>query len=155
MSAKNLTLSISPQTSEKMEKFSEVNWSKIARDAIEQYVNDRLNTKVSPDLLIRLRNEKGEEYANGKKLALETISPKITYKRLAKFFEKVYEKAEEARSNEANERGMPEEYVSIDIETIAISYIRDFITDIPKDSTDEFCKGIFSVLNDVWGNING
>ena len=67
MSAKNITLSVTADTAEKMGKFTEVNWSKIARDAIEKYVNDRLDDTVPQDVLIRLRKEKGDEYANGKK----------------------------------------------------------------------------------------
>ena len=154
MSAKNITLSVSADTAEKMGKLSEVNWSKIARDAIDKYVNDRLDNSVPADVLIRLRIEKGEEYANGKKLAIEKISSNVNYKRLASFLEKAVEKAENMRRCESRTYGVPEEDISLDMEGAALNFIRDSFSEIPKGSSNEFCKGVFSVLNDIWVKLN-
>jgi len=38
---RNLTIRIDDETSKKMDKFPEVNWSQVARDAIKKYVASR------------------------------------------------------------------------------------------------------------------
>jgi predicted transcriptional regulator len=42
---KNLTIRIDDETAKKMEKYREVNWSEVARKAINKYVTGREATK--------------------------------------------------------------------------------------------------------------
>jgi hypothetical protein len=154
MSAKNLTLYIPGDVARKMDQLSEVNWSKIARDAIERYVEDRLNTSIPPETLSKLRKEMGEEVANGKKLAAEQILPRLTYKKLASFFKTVRSRAENARNYQAVMSGVEEEMLPLDIEGQALEIIKDHFVEIPKDATDEFCRGVFSLLNETWETLD-
>ena len=39
--ARNLTIKLDDETAQKMEKYSEVNWSEVARKAINNYIVDR------------------------------------------------------------------------------------------------------------------
>ena len=91
----------------------------------------------------------------GKSVAIEKISSNVNYKRLATFFDKTIEKAEDTRSYESSATGQPEEYISLDMEGAALNFIRDSFSEIPRSSTNEFCKGVFSVLNDIWVKLNG
>ena len=140
----------------KMEVFGEVNWSKIARDAIEIYINDRLETTIPSELLSRLRKEKGVEYANGKKYALDSIVPNLTYTKLALFFEKVKRNAEGARSEEAAMRGYPDFAASLEPymkeEALALLSKRYF-GNLPKDATEEFARGVLSLIEDAWNKL--
>ena len=38
---RNLTIRIDDETSKKMEKYSEVNWSQVSREAIKKYIDSR------------------------------------------------------------------------------------------------------------------
>jgi len=42
---KNLTIRIDDETAKKMEKYREVNWSEVARKAINKYITGRETTK--------------------------------------------------------------------------------------------------------------
>ena len=150
MSARNLTLYIPAEVAKKMDKLQEVNWSKIARNAIETYIKDRLDASIPSEALIRLREEKGKEFANGKKLAVEQIIPTIKYKKLALFFQRVRENAINGRDSEASISGIPEEMLSLDLEGAALNIIKKYFGEIPKDATEQFVKGVLSVLEETW-----
>lgn len=70
---KNLTLAVPDELSEKMDQLKEVNWSAVARQAIEEYVERRQEPDLTP-LLERLSKQKNEQYKKG----LETAT-KIAY----------------------------------------------------------------------------
>lgn len=153
VSAKNLTLYIPAEVAKKMDKLQEVNWSKIARDAIETYIEDRLQTSISPETLSRLRKEKGEEFANGKKYVTEEIIPKVTYKKLARFFERVNSNAIQAREYAAAMEGnIPAEMLSLSpyFEEEALKLIKQFFGKPLQDATEQFAKGALSVLDETW-----
>lgn len=61
---KNITLSLPDEIGKVMAEFPEVNWSAVARDAIESYVHLRQKPDLSP-LIDKLRKERGEEYVKG------------------------------------------------------------------------------------------
>jgi len=155
MSAKNLTLYISADLAEKMEELTEVNWSKIARAAIETYIKDRLETSIPSEALSRLRMEKGEEFANGKRYAVEEIVPKLTYKKLSKFFEEANERTNAAVSDYAAIRGIPDEMVNSTpyYEAQVLSSMKSFFGKLPQDTTEQFLKGALSVIEDTWNSL--
>ena len=152
MPAKNLTLYIPADLAEQMDGFTEVNWSKIARDAIEIYIQDRIQTSVPSSVLNKLRKEKGKEFADGKKFALEEIVPQITYRKLDEFFKRVNNMAEGRRSDEAAISGVPIDMISIRhyLEEAALSHIWWFFGKLREEATDEFARGILSVIEETW-----
>jgi predicted DNA-binding protein len=149
MSAKNLTLYIPAETAQKMDLLQEVNWSKIARDAIEQYIEDRLDTTIPSEVLSRLRKEMGEEFANGRKLVVEKLGPNLTYKRLISFFDAVDARVEAIRSEISMEHGISESDININIEAEAIAIIKKHFKEIPSEASTKFCEGFYSMLNQM------
>ena len=61
---KNLTLSLPDELDKSMNKFPEVNWSAVARDAIETYVRLREKPDLGP-LVERLIQSRGRKYVSG------------------------------------------------------------------------------------------
>ncbi len=153
MSAKNLTLYIPGEIAEKMEPLTEVNWSKIARDAIEKYIEERLDTSIPQELLNRLRTEMGEEFVNGKTLATEKIVPSVSYKKLAGFFNHVRSNVQYEVSQIEEHVNIPPWEISVDETKIAIDIINKHFSEIPKDATPKYREGVFSVLKDVWDKL--
>ena len=152
-SPKNLTLYISADLAEKMDTLKEVNWSQVARDAIQRYVDERLNSEISVDILNRLRREIGDELANGKKLALEELVPKVTYRNLENFFTRA-ESIAIANSNAfAEEEGIDPSEAPYSLESAAVPLLKDYFTEIPKEASNKFCKGVFLVLEELWNKI--
>ena len=150
MSARNLTLYIPGEVAEKMDKLQEVNWSRIARDAIERYIDERLSMSVPPEVISKLRKEMGEEFVNGKQFAVEHILPKLAYKQLAQFFEAARIRAEKERSAFAVEVSVEEELLNLDVKGAALRIMKDYFKEIPKDATDQFQKGAFYFINEAW-----
>jgi hypothetical protein len=151
--AKNLTLYISADLAEKMNALEEVNWSQVARESIQRYVDERLNPAIPAEILSRLRKEMGDEYTNGKKLATESMVPFITYRKLEAFFTKTYSVASKNLEAEAREMGISPDELSLDVENAGASIIKDYFSEIPKDASSRFCKGVFLVFNELWENI--
>ncbi len=60
----NLTLSIPEELKKEMEKFSEINWSKVARDSIKKKIAQlsflkgfRMDSDITPDEALKLGKE--------------------------------------------------------------------------------------------------
>lgn len=70
---KNITLSIPDNLELEMDKFVEVNWSAVARDAIEIYIKRRSDPAFAP-VVERLNNEKDALYNKGRKEAKDFIT---------------------------------------------------------------------------------
>jgi len=82
--AKNRTLSLPDKLSERMEKLSEVNWSEVARNAFEEYLNIRKEPEIS-DIIERLTKEKNKQYAIGF-AAASNIAKKLNYEKFIEIF---------------------------------------------------------------------
>jgi hypothetical protein len=147
MSSKNLTLYIPAETAQKMDKLQEVNWSKIARDAIERYIEDRLDTTMPPEVLSKLRSEMGEEFANGRRLVVEKLGPNLTYKRLISFFDALDARVENTRAEISDLHGVPESDITIDVEAEALVIIKKHFTEIPAEASSKFCEGVYLMLS--------
>ncbi len=100
--AKNITLSMPADISEQMEKFMEVNWSAVARQAIEIYLKVRSQPEVAP-IINRLVKEKGEEYANGAQKALK-LAKSLPYKELDLLFKDYQKQVDDATDTEVQEQ---------------------------------------------------
>jgi hypothetical protein len=66
--AKNLTLALPDELYAEMEKLKEVNWSQVARNSIQQYLERRKKPELQ-EILLKLDAEKGEEYVKGVEFA--------------------------------------------------------------------------------------
>ena len=155
MSSKNLTLYVPADVADKMDELPEVNWSRIARDAIQTYIKDRLETSIPSEVISRLRKEKGREFASGKKYAAEVIIPEVTYKKMSSFFERASESANSAVRNEAAVTGAPLEVLSPEPyrKQELLSSIKWFFGHLPEDSTEQFVKGALSAIEETWNKL--
>jgi len=71
---KNITLAIPDELTVEMEKLKEVNWSAVAREAIESYIKRRTNPTLTP-ILERLATEREQIYQEGYNKATEFVNP--------------------------------------------------------------------------------
>ncbi len=60
----NLTLSIPPELKKEMDKFSEINWSEVARSSIKQKIAElnflsgfKLDSQITPDDAVKMGRE--------------------------------------------------------------------------------------------------
>jgi hypothetical protein len=89
---KNITLAVPDELAMLMEDFKEVNWSAVARDAIEAYVRRRSQPNVAP-LLERLAKEREGIYAEGWVKAEEVVKD-MSYRDLYRMFRDISSSAE-------------------------------------------------------------
>jgi hypothetical protein len=148
--AKNLTLYISAELAEKMEKLPEINWSQVAREAIQRYIDERLNSALPLEIVARLRKEMGDEFTSGKLLVTEKLVPIVSYRTLEAFFTKARDMEIKACEQDAKELGVDYADVNFDLENSAVKIIKDYFPQIPRDASIRYCKGVFKVLNEVW-----
>jgi len=148
--AKNLTVYIPQDIANEMDRFPEVNWSKIAQEAIQTYIRNRLDTSLPFEAIKRLKKEKGEEFANGKRYAIEEIIPNTSYDELDSFFRSINDEAERVRSDWAQAEGVPKVLFKLEpfYDKVAPEVTRRFFG--LKNCTDEFIKGIIMVLEETW-----
>ncbi len=83
--AKNVTIAIPNELNKKMDQLEEVNWSAVARKAIEEYLETRTHPELE-SIIQRLTKEKKEEYVKGVKTAT-SIATTASYLDLNQVFE--------------------------------------------------------------------
>jgi len=156
LSAKNITLYMPAEIAEKMqlEQFKETNWSKIARDAIENYINDRTQVSIPADLLQKLQAEMNTEYSNGRKFAVEEIGKDLTYSKLANFFEEAQRLADVSAAKYADDEGIELSSLSYTCDSEAKSILRKYFDNVPRDVSSRYIDGVYSFLRDIWGRLN-
>ena len=138
----------------KMDQFKDVNWSKIARDAIENYISDRTQSSIPQDLLERLQIEMNTEYSNGRQFAIETMAKELTFRKLANYFEEAQRRADRSAERYANENGMSIEDLKYDCDSEALEMLKDYFANIPKDASSRYCSGVYSFLKELWQTLN-
>ena len=155
MSSKNLTVYIPAKLARKMEKLPEVNYSRIAQDAIKQYIESRLQTSIPSEVLVRLRREKGVGFANGRRYAIEKIIPKTNYAKFEQFFYNVKDIAHGEMDRFCEAEGYDPREISIKPyhEEAFLIVARWFFGKFPQEVSNEFVKGIVSVVRDTWKSL--
>ncbi|MDE1845404.1 MAG: hypothetical protein KGI10_08775 [Thaumarchaeota archaeon] len=113
---KNITLSIPDEIFLKMGKLQEVNWSAVAREAIEAYIERRDSPDLEP-IIERLTKEKSKEYTAGIKKATE-IATTASYANFDMIFVRYQEEVEKALAEEKDRRPKPGMMVSQDVYTM-------------------------------------
>jgi uncharacterized protein YjhX (UPF0386 family) len=152
MSAKNITVYMSAETVQKMEKeqFKDTNWSKVARDAIECYIRDKTQATIPQEIFERLKAEMDTEYSNGKQYAIEILAKKLSYRVLSNFFEEAERRAYAEENRIANEEGIDPGQMVHEYDSNAKEMLKDYFSDIPKDASSKYCDGVYSVLKETW-----
>ncbi len=75
---KNVTIYLSNEIAEKMEKYPEVNWSEICRKAVVEYIDTRSQINITA-ILEKLKNESNEAYKQGL-IFFYQLAPKMSLK---------------------------------------------------------------------------
>jgi hypothetical protein len=156
LSAKNVTVYMPAETVEKMQmgQFKETNWSKIAREAIENYINDRTQVSIPADLLLKLQVEMNTEYSNGRKFAVEVIGKALTYSKLANFFEEAQRLADVAAAKFADHEGMDINDLTYTCDSEAKSILRKYFDIVPREVSSRYIDGVYSFLKEIWERLN-
>ena len=142
---KNVTIYLPDEVAEKMEKFPEVNWSEICRQAILDYVETRSRTEIAP-ILERLKKERNADYRQGQIFLHERVFSKLSWKD----FEEGYKKFNKIIV--AERIGWLEDKDPLSPETaelIANDNMRHWLKyfakqnkiEIPEDLSASFCEG--------------
>ncbi len=146
---RNVTVYIPNDMVELMDRLKEVNWSEVCRRAIAGY----LATRSAPNIeavLTRLKDERGQEYSRGYKLATE-LGRELPYRELARLVEGWEEKRDELESKQHEERVMP-------IYAIAREWRSYWTAAIPgpyRDATEDFIKGFENALVELYKEVRG
>jgi len=87
---KNMTLSIPDELFSQMSNLSEVNWSAVAKKAIEEYIADRNEPEIAT-LIEKMKEKKNQAYKEGFERAAQIIEDQ-SYEIIDSIFEKQEEK---------------------------------------------------------------
>jgi hypothetical protein len=70
--AKNITVGISDELSGRMDELTEVNWSAVTRECIEQYIKQRTAGNLEP-IITKVKQKRGEEFKTGYEFVIRNI----------------------------------------------------------------------------------
>lgn len=70
--AKNITVGISDELSVRMDELTEVNWSAVTRECIEQYIKQRTAGNLEP-IIAKVKQKRGEEFKTGYEFVIRNI----------------------------------------------------------------------------------
>ena len=159
---KNITLSIPDDLSAQMDALAEVNWSAVARQSIEDYVNRRKDPEMGP-LIEKLKKEKDSEYRDGIAKIVESFQNK-SYDTVEIIVEKFNERSkivkrqlreDNARRTvtiNASRRKAEQEFEKVKYELMfsVLVEVRVVGTD---QHTNSFMKGMYDAVFKVWENV--
>jgi hypothetical protein len=138
---------------QKMDTLKDVNWSKIAREAIEDYINTKFENLVPPKIVERFKKEMHVHYANGRQFAADIIIPELSFKQLSKFFDTATRRAMEKRDNLAMIENAPVEAYDLDVDSAAKEIMVTFFK-LPREESSKFYDGAYSTIKELWDAIN-
>lgn len=69
---KNITVGIPDELAKRMDELSEVNWSAITRDCIEQYIKQRKADNLE-SIIAKVKEKRGQEFKKGYEFILKNI----------------------------------------------------------------------------------
>lgn len=72
--AKNITVGISDELSKRMDELTEVNWSAVTRECIEQYIKQRTAGDLE-QIIAKIKQKRSDDFKNGYKFLLKNIEP--------------------------------------------------------------------------------
>lgn len=147
---RNVTIYIPDDMVELMDRLKEVNWSEVCRRAIAGY----LATRSAPNIeavLTRLKDERGQEYSRGYKLAAE-LSRELPYRELARLVEGWEEKRDELQSKPEEKGGMA---ILASVAREWRSYWRGAIPGPYRDASEDFIKGFENAVFELYKEVRG
>lgn len=150
---KNITIYISSNIAEEMEKFPEVNWSEVCRKAVTEYVETRSQIDLAA-ILERLKKERNKDYKQGQIVFYTEVTPKLQWKDFEQSYPRLNKKIMEEHSGYFRADPLSPEAAELE----AISTMRKWITllakekqiEIPKHPSDAFCEGAIEAFLDVY-----
>jgi hypothetical protein len=69
---KNITVGIPDELSKRMDELTEVNWSAVTRDCIEQYIKQRTAGNLEP-IIAKVKQKRGEEFKKGYEFIIKNV----------------------------------------------------------------------------------
>jgi hypothetical protein len=150
---KNITIYLPEDVAEKMETFSEVNWSEICRRAVLDYIQTRSQIDLAP-IIERLKKERNTDYKQGQITIYKEIIPKLSWKTL----EQLRPRIDKKLMTQQPKTFMEEPLSPLAAERTATNYIRNWIQQYAKQNkiqisetiTDTFCEGAIDALIEVY-----
>ena len=69
---KNITVGISDELSKRMDELTEVNWSAVTRECIEQYIKQRTAGDLE-QIIAKVKQKRGEEFKKGYEFIIRNV----------------------------------------------------------------------------------
>lgn len=69
---KNITVGIPDEISKRMDELTDVNWSAVTRECIEQYIKQRTAGDLEP-IIAKVKQKRGEEFKKGYEFVIRNI----------------------------------------------------------------------------------
>jgi hypothetical protein len=150
--AKNVTIYLPDDVAERMAKFAEVNWSEICRKAVIDYLDTRSHVDLA-SILEKLKNERNEDYKQGKILLYSKIASKLTWEIFQIWYPR-FSKKILTSMNELGEEGLTPERAELAAVNEMRYWLRKFSKenniDFPDDVSDAFCEGAIEAFLDIY-----
>lgn len=150
---KNVTIYLPDEVAENMEKFPEVNWSEICRQAILDYIETRSRTEIAP-ILERLKKERNDDYKQGQIVLYEKVFSKLSWKDFEEWHERLNKRivAERPRLQDENPLSpeMAELLANDNLRKILRYMAKQNAIEIPQSPSDSFCEGAIDAFMHVY-----
>ncbi|SNQ59418.1 conserved hypothetical protein [Candidatus Methanoperedens nitroreducens] len=69
---RNITVGISDELLKRMDELTDVNWSAVTRDCIEQYIKQRTVGNLEP-IIAKVKQKRGEEFKKGYEFVIKNV----------------------------------------------------------------------------------
>lgn len=150
---KNVTVYVPDELAKDMEQMLDVNWSEVCRRAIVDYIGTRLEPNIEA-IIMRLRQERTQEYARGYRLALEFVKT-APYREVARLVEGWEDKRDEISSLPLKDSSMHEhELMSLRLMEWR-RYWRAAMPGPEADVNEEMLQGYVDALYEVYRKVSG
>ncbi|MGC8896170.1 MAG: hypothetical protein ACP5LB_05325 [Candidatus Bathyarchaeia archaeon] len=156
---KNVTIYLPDDVAEKMEKFPEVNWSEVCRQAIVDYIETRSQVDLGP-IIERLKKESDELYRKGQIFMYSEVIPKLSWEDI-EFMRKsvdaqlLFQEAPITGEGPLGQEGAEQLAIS-NMEFRLSRWAKQNNVKLPKLpalSADSFYKGAIDVLMEVYNRV--
>jgi len=154
---KNVTIYLSDEIAQKMEKYPEVNWSEICRKAVIEYIDTRSQIDIA-SILEKLKAESNEAYKQGQILFYE-IAPKLSLKEFDIWYPRVSVTILEGRDGDlfGDSPSLSPEVATYQatkgMAHMMGGYCRDNNISYPSDASDAFWEGAIAAFMNVYSKI--
>lgn len=150
---KNVTIYLPDEIAEKMEKFPEVNWSEICRNAVADYTQTRSQMDLAP-ILERLKKERNEDHKKGQIFFYSKFAPKIAWREFEENYPLLNKNVLSGRPQSFLEGPLTPEVA----EVTAVDAMRAWFilsnkkagVEVPNRLSTAFCEGAIEAFMDIY-----